>query len=112
MKLTISLATILAIGVTVSAQQPKPAPAPAAKAAPAKAGPAPTLVLETAKGMIEIETIPEDAPKTDQHIVALMKKNFYNGMRFNRVEENFIVQGEIASRIAFSGRAGTDRREA
>ena len=29
MKLTISLATILAIGVAVSAQQPKPAPSPA-----------------------------------------------------------------------------------
>ena len=93
------MAMILAIGVAVSAQQPKPAPAPAAKAAPAKAGPAPTLVLETAKGTIEIETFPEDAPKTVQHVVALMKKNFYNGMRFHRAEENFLVQvGDPQSR--------------
>jgi cyclophilin family peptidyl-prolyl cis-trans isomerase len=111
MKLMISLATILAIGVTVSAQQPKPAPSPAAKAPPAKAGPAPTLVLDTAKGPIEIETFPEDAPKTVQHIVALVKKNFYNGMRFHRAEENFLVQvgdpqSRDMSREAWWGRGG------
>jgi cyclophilin family peptidyl-prolyl cis-trans isomerase len=111
MKLTISLATILAIGVTVFAQQPKPAPSQAPKAPPAKAGPAPTLVLETAKGTIEIETFPEDAPKTVQHIVALVKKNFYNGMRFHRAEENFLVQvgdpqSRDMSREAWWGRGG------
>jgi cyclophilin family peptidyl-prolyl cis-trans isomerase len=102
MKLTISIATILAIGVAVSAQQPKPAaPSPAAKApAPtAKAGPAPVIVLDTVKGPIEIETFPEEAPKTVQHIVALVKKNFYNGLRFHRAEENFLVQvGDPQSR--------------
>jgi len=102
MKFPISIATILAIGVAVSAQQPKPAaPSPAAKApAPtAKAGPAPVIVLDTVKGPIEIETFPEDAPKTVQHIVALVKKNFYNGLRFHRAEENFLVQvGDPQSR--------------
>jgi peptidylprolyl isomerase len=102
MKLTISIATMLAIGVAASAQQPKPAaPSPAAKApAPtAKAGPAPVIVLDTVKGPIEIETFPEDAPKTVQHIVALVKKNFYNGLRFHRAEENFLVQvGDPQSR--------------
>ena len=57
------------------------------------------IVLDTAKGTIEIETFPEDAPKTVQHIVALVKKNFYNGMRFHRAEENFLVQvGDPQSR--------------
>jgi cyclophilin family peptidyl-prolyl cis-trans isomerase len=88
-------------GLAIAAAQtakPAPAPAPAQKPA-AKAGPAPTLVLDTAKGAIEIETFPEDAPKTVQHIVALMKKNFYNGMRFHRVEDNFLVQvGDPQSR--------------
>jgi peptidylprolyl isomerase len=99
MSFPISMAMILAIGMAVSAQQPKPAPSPATKAAPAKAGPAPTLVLDTAKGTIEIETFPEDAPKTVQHVVALVKKNFYNGMRFHRAEENFLVQvGDPQSR--------------
>ena len=101
MKLTISIAVILAVGVAVSAQQPKPAPSPAGKApAPAaKSGPAPVLLLDTVKGAIEIETFPEDAPKTVQHIVALVKKNFYNGLRFHRAEPNFLVQvGDPQSR--------------
>ena len=101
MKLSISLAAILAVGVAVSAQQAKPVPPPAAKpsAPAAKAGPAPVLLLDTVKGSIEIETFPEDAPKTVQHIVALVKKNFYNGLRFHRAEENFLVQvGDPQSR--------------
>ena len=57
-----------------------------------KPGTGPTIVLETSKGTIEIETYPEDAPKTVEHIVALVKKNFYNGMRFHRAEPNFLVQ--------------------
>jgi cyclophilin family peptidyl-prolyl cis-trans isomerase len=57
-----------------------------------KPGTGPTIVLETVKGTIEIETYPEDAPKTVAHIVELVKKNFYNGMRFHRVEPNFLVQ--------------------
>ena len=66
----------------------KPSPAPAA--AP---GSGPILVMETVKGTIEIETYPEDAPKTVAHVVALVKKGFYNGIRFHRVVPNFVIQG-------------------
>jgi peptidylprolyl isomerase len=103
MRLTLAAAVVL-IGSTLTldaAQTAKPAPASAQKpAAPAaKAGPAPVIVLDTAKGAIEIQTFPEDAPKTVEHIVALVKKNFYNGMRFHRAEENFLVQvGDPQSR--------------
>lgn len=55
-------------------------------------GAGPVIVLETAKGVIEIETYPEDAPKTVAHIVALVKRGFYNGLRFHRVEPKFVVQ--------------------
>src|SRR5215218_990242 len=103
MKMTIAaVALVIAAGLSANAAQaPKPATPTAAKPAraPAKAGPAPVIVLETAKGTIEIETFPEDAPKTVEHIVALVKKNFYNGMRFHRAEENFLVQvGDPQSR--------------
>jgi cyclophilin family peptidyl-prolyl cis-trans isomerase len=51
------------------------------------------IVLETAKGNIEFETYPEEAPKTVAQIVALVKRNFYNGLRFHRVEAGLgIVQ--------------------
>ena len=55
-------------------------------------GVGPVVVLETAKGVIEFETYPEEAPKTVARIVALVKKGFYNGLRFHRVEPKFVVQ--------------------
>jgi cyclophilin family peptidyl-prolyl cis-trans isomerase len=95
MKLIISVASI-AIGIltlTASPRAQKPAP-PAAKS-----GPPPVIVLDTVKGPIEIETFPDEAPKTVEHIVELVKKNFYNGLRFHRVEEDFLVQiGDPTSR--------------
>ena len=85
-------AGFLTLAPAVSAQKPAPKPAPPAP-------PAPIIVLDTVKGTIEIETLPDDAPKTVAHVVELVKKNFYNGMRFHRAEENFLVQvGDPQSR--------------
>jgi len=75
-------------------------------------GAGPIVVLETAKGTIEFETYPEEAPKTVARIVDLVKKNFYTGLRFHRVEPNFVVQvGDPASRdvsrMAEWGRRGS-----
>jgi cyclophilin family peptidyl-prolyl cis-trans isomerase len=55
-------------------------------------GAGPVIVLETVKGVIEIETYPDEAPKTVAHILALIKKNFYNGLRFHRAEPGFVIQ--------------------
>jgi cyclophilin family peptidyl-prolyl cis-trans isomerase len=55
-------------------------------------GAGPVIVLETAQGIIEFETYPEDAPKTVAHIVGLVKNGFYTGLRFHRVEPTFVVQ--------------------
>jgi peptidyl-prolyl cis-trans isomerase B (cyclophilin B) len=55
-------------------------------------GAGPVVVLETSKGTIEIETYPNEAPKTVAHILALVKRNFYNGIRVHRVVPNFVVQ--------------------
>jgi cyclophilin family peptidyl-prolyl cis-trans isomerase len=59
---------------------------------PGAAPAGPVVVIETAKGVIEFETFPEDAPKTVAHILGLVRKNFYRGLRFHRVEKNFVVQ--------------------
>lgn len=74
-------------------------------------GAGPIVVLETAKGAIEFETYPEEAPKTVQRILELIKKNFYNGQRFHRAEPKFVIQiGDPQSRnmqlIEWWGRAG------
>jgi peptidyl-prolyl cis-trans isomerase B (cyclophilin B) len=57
-----------------------------------KAAAAPVLVFETEKGTFEIETYPQHAPKTVAHIVGLVQKRFYNGLRVHRVVKNFVVQ--------------------
>jgi hypothetical protein len=72
------------------------APAAAAKKSP---GAGPVIVVETMKGTFEFETYPNEAPKTVEHIVALVKNRFYNGQRFHRVEPGFVVQfGDPQSR--------------
>ena len=63
-------------------------------------GAGPVIVLETARGTIEFETYPDEAPRTVARIVELVKKNFYNGQRFHRAEAKFLVQiGDPQSRL-------------
>src|SRR5688572_21577193 len=61
-------------------------------AAQKPAGAGPVLVVETGKGTIQIQTYPGEAPKTVEHILALAKRNFYNGHRIHRVVNGFVVQ--------------------
>lgn len=61
-------------------------------------GAGPVIVLDTVKGTIEFETYPEEAPKTVAQIVSLVKRNFYNGLRFHRAEMSLIQVGDPATR--------------
>jgi cyclophilin family peptidyl-prolyl cis-trans isomerase len=76
--LTLVVAT-LALAAPALAQQKSP-------------GAGPVIVLETAKGVIEFETYPEEAPKTVARILELVKKGFYTGLRFHRAEPKFLIQ--------------------
>ncbi len=58
----------------------------------------PILVLDTAKGVIEVELLRGDAPKSVDYIVALVQKNFYRGLRFHRAERALVQLGDAASR--------------
>lgn len=51
------------------------------------------ITIETKHGNIEIELYPTDAPKTCARITELVKKGFYDGLTFHRVEPGFVVQG-------------------
>src|SRR5438105_5269904 len=74
-------------------------PRPAAAQQQKSPGAGPIIVLETVKGTIEFETYPEEAPKTVARVVELVKKGFYNGLRFHRAEPNFVIQiGDPVSR--------------
>jgi cyclophilin family peptidyl-prolyl cis-trans isomerase len=77
-------------------------------------GAGPILVLETSRGTIEIETYPDEAPKTVARIVGLVEAGFYDGQRFHRAEADFLVQvGDPASRDMFKrewwGRGGSGK---
>ena len=50
-------------------------------------------VIHTAKGDIELEFYPKDAPKTVENFATLAKKGYYNGLTFHRVEPGFVIQG-------------------
>ncbi len=51
-----------------------------------------TITMETGKE-IKIELYPEKAPNTVNNFISLVKKGFYNGTKFHRVIENFVIQG-------------------
>lgn len=85
--LTVGVAvTLTVVGTTsFSAQAPK---------APAGA----TVVLETSKGVIEIETLPGDSPKSVERFVELAKRSFYREQRFHWVQSNLVQSGDGLSR--------------
>ncbi|WP_309606482.1 peptidylprolyl isomerase [Phenylobacterium sp.] len=104
MRSVLLAAAITAVAVTAFAA-PKKAPLPAA-AAPAKtidpAAPGPAdwrrpdpddvLVIDTNKGRIVVEMLPEVAPKHVAQVRALAHEGFYDGLRFFRVIDKFMDQ--------------------
>ena len=50
-------------------------------------------VIETSKGIIELELYPQHAPKTVNNFVFLAGEGFYNDISFHRVISNFMIQG-------------------
>lgn len=87
--LTVGLAATFLISFTaVHGQGAKPAPGPAG----------PIVVIETAKGVIEIETFPNEAPKSVARFLELIKRGFYRGQRFHWVATGVIQAGDPLSR--------------
>lgn len=60
---------------------------------PAKAPkPIPVIVVDSSRGTFAFETYPNEAPKTVAHIVALVRKGFYDGQRVHRALPGFLIQ--------------------
>ncbi len=51
------------------------------------------VVMETTRGLIELELYPQHAPKTVNNFIFLVKEGFYDGVKFHRVISNFVIQG-------------------
>ena len=52
-----------------------------------------TVILETNQGVIEIELMPQTAPKACENFCTLAAKGFYDGIIFHRVIKGFMIQG-------------------
>jgi cyclophilin family peptidyl-prolyl cis-trans isomerase len=85
MRRVVSIVTIVTLGVVVNAA------AQTTGRGGAKAA-LPVVVFETAKGSFEIELYPNEAPKSVEHILTLVRRNFYNGLRVHRFVSGFVVQ--------------------
>lgn len=49
--------------------------------------------INTNMGTIELELFKKDAPNTVDNFIKLAKSGFYNGTKFHRVMEGFMIQG-------------------
>ncbi|WP_374579032.1 peptidylprolyl isomerase [Phenylobacterium sp.] len=93
-------AAALAVASPALAQKQAPAAAAAAPAAPAQPGagdwrtpnPDDVLVIDTNKGRIIVEMLPEIAPAHVQRLKELTRSGFYDGRAFFRVIDNFMDQ--------------------
>jgi peptidyl-prolyl cis-trans isomerase B (cyclophilin B) len=52
-----------------------------------------TAVIETDKGTIKFVLHEDLAPITTSNFIELTEKNFYDGLKFHRVEPGFVIQG-------------------
>lgn len=53
----------------------------------------PVARFETSKGDFTVELFADKAPNTSQNFIALVNKEFYNGLIFHRVIDGFMIQG-------------------
>lgn len=68
----------------------------------------PVAVMETKRGTIKLELYEKDAPKTVENFVKLINAGYYNGLRFHRVIDDFVIQGGCPnSKEAGDRKAGT-----
>jgi cyclophilin family peptidyl-prolyl cis-trans isomerase len=78
---------------------PAPRGATATPARPKKSpGAGPVIVVETVKGTFQFETYPNEAPKSVEHILGLVKRNFCNGACTVRSRLHHAVLGDPFSR--------------
>ena len=90
-------AAVLAASAASAAPKPKAAPPPAQAPQPAAADwrtpdPQDVLVIDTNKGRIIVEMVPEAAPNHVTRVRELAHDKFYDGLTFFRVIENFMDQ--------------------
>jgi cyclophilin family peptidyl-prolyl cis-trans isomerase len=52
-----------------------------------------TVAFETNRGSFRVELFEDRAPKTTANFLELVEKGFYDGIKFHRVIDRFMIQG-------------------
>lgn len=82
---------------------PQPAPSPTAT----------VIVMNTVKGVVEIELLP-DAPKSVARVLELVNRNFYRGLRIHVAQPGLVQFGDPSTRnmeqMSSWGYGGSGRR--
>jgi len=97
MKFALGLAGLLLAATPVMAKKPPPPLAPAAPLVPAATDwrsidAENTVVIETNKGVIYVELAPAAAPAASERLKTLARAQFYDGLTFFRVIDDFMAQ--------------------
>ena len=108
MKRAIVVAWAVAAAVAVTGAQAQRAGQPAATAAGT------VLVVDTVKGTMEIDLFDKDAPKSIDHILKLVRRGFYRGLRVHWVQPGLFQFGDPTTRNMASqnswGEGGSGQR--
>jgi len=64
-----------------------------------------TVVLETTQGNIEVQLMPDVAPKACENFTTLVEKGYYNGIIFHRVIKGFMIQGGDPNGTGMGGKS-------
>jgi cyclophilin family peptidyl-prolyl cis-trans isomerase len=78
---------------TDQTQTPAPTPAEAPTPAPTNVSDHPVATIETSLGTFKITLDHTAAPKTVENFVKLANDKFYEGLKFHRVIQDFVIQG-------------------
>jgi cyclophilin family peptidyl-prolyl cis-trans isomerase len=95
------LACLALVGATACSSSPEPSSSSAGGSSAGTAA-APLVikssgglhaVIDTEKGPIEIEFLPNDAPRAVENFRLLAEKGYYNNLTFHRIVKGFMIQG-------------------
>ncbi len=89
------MARAAALAIRPDARLPRVAAPPRRSSVlpPVHVGPNPRVALETSRGTIVLELLPEEAPFHVANFLALAQRGHYDGTRIHRVVPDFVVQG-------------------
>jgi cyclophilin family peptidyl-prolyl cis-trans isomerase len=86
------LAVLVCVALAVTSACSKPAGNPKVPAGAESSG-GMHAVIETDKGVIDLEFFPGDAPKAVENFRLLAEHGYYDGLTFHRVVKGFMIQG-------------------